>query len=81
MVDVDGTAPGAASIPPITSSLRHLADSGGSNWSPSSWVRRPIHNPGSGLCAAEAVGKKRQQPVVAMELCGAAGQLWNAPAA
>jgi hypothetical protein len=41
-----------------------------------------LHNPGSGLCVSEtATGKKHQQAVVLMELCGAAGQQWNMPAA
>jgi hypothetical protein len=38
-----------------------------------------LYNPGSGLCVTEAAGKKHQQPVVVMELCGAAAQQWNTP--
>lgn len=41
-----------------------------------------LYNPGSGLCVSEATtSKKHQQTVVLMELCGAAGQQWNMPAA
>jgi len=41
-----------------------------------------LRHPGSGLCVSEATtDEEHQQTVALMELCGAAGQQWNVPAA